>query len=227
MLKPAECLRFHAYLFDIDGTLLNSRDEVHYRAFHFALERAYGIRDRIDSVPVHGNTDPGILWAVAENAGVSREVFIAGLEGALQDMRQSVLSNRQEMKPELCPGIPALLEELAARHKLLGLVSGNLEAIAWAKLEAAGIAKFFAFGSFSDMRSVRAQIFADGRDKARARLGKAQAEVCIVGDTPRDIAAARDCGLPVIAVATGIYTAEQLRANSPDFCAGCCAELLK
>src|SRR5437870_3017695 len=37
-----------AYLFDIDGTLLNSRDAVHYHAFHHAVERVFGLDFRID-----------------------------------------------------------------------------------------------------------------------------------------------------------------------------------
>ena len=32
---------FAAYLFDIDGTLLNSRDGVHYNAFHSALRETF------------------------------------------------------------------------------------------------------------------------------------------------------------------------------------------
>ena len=64
-----------AYLFDIDGTLLNSRDGVHYHAFHAAVREVYGIDSSIDGVPVHGNTDLGILRAVARRAGLSDTEF--------------------------------------------------------------------------------------------------------------------------------------------------------
>jgi phosphoglycolate phosphatase-like HAD superfamily hydrolase len=40
----------------------------------------------------------------------------------------------------------------------------------------------------------------------------------VVGDTPSDIRAARENQLPVIAVATGVYTIEQLQQESPDVC---------
>jgi hypothetical protein len=53
--------RFDAYLFDIDGTLLNAQGGVHYNSFHTALREVYGCEGRIDEVPVHGNTDIGIL----------------------------------------------------------------------------------------------------------------------------------------------------------------------
>src|SRR5947209_9645867 len=57
-----------AYLFDIDGTLLNSRDAVHYHAFHRAVAQVFGLEFRVDNLPVHGNTDVGILRAYLEHA---------------------------------------------------------------------------------------------------------------------------------------------------------------
>ena len=68
--RPFQLLAFDAYLFDIDGTLLNSRDGVHYHAFLSALRTAYGCELKIDGVPVHGNTDIGILRAVTRQAGI-------------------------------------------------------------------------------------------------------------------------------------------------------------
>jgi len=217
---------FQAYLFDIDGTLLNSRDGVHYNAFHAALESVFRVRDRIETVPVHGNTDPAILRAVTRKAEIPEETFVAGLPRALEYMRQSALQNCGEMRPEVCPGVRAVLDGLRSRSKLLGLVSGNLEAIGWAKLRAAGLRDYFAFGSFSDQRESRRDIFAHGVAGAQRRLGSENASVCIVGDTPSDIMAARECGLPVIAVATGPYAMDPLRAQSPDLCLSCCGDLL-
>jgi len=52
-----------AFLFDIDGTLLNSGDAVHYFAFRNAIRDVLGIEASIEGVPVHGNTDVGILRA--------------------------------------------------------------------------------------------------------------------------------------------------------------------
>ena len=216
---------FDAYLFDIDGTLLNSCDGVHYNAFHSALDTVFHVRDRIDSVPLHGNTDPGILRAVARNAGVAEQVFTAGLPRALEHMCNHALQNCAAMRPEVCSGVRELLDELRCRGKLMGIVSGNLERIGWAKLAAAGLRDYFAFGSFSDEREARSEIFAHALAECRRQLGQ-NAVVCVVGDTPNDIAAARECKLPIIAVASGTYTATQLQQHSPDLCVACCGELL-
>ena len=215
---------FDAYLFDIDGTLLNSRDAVHYFAFHHAMREVFGRDISIDGVPVHGNTDLGILRAALKQHGVSDGDFVRKLPDVLAIMRAEVDKNVAGMKPELCPSIPALLGVLRSANKLLGVTSGNLEFIAWHKLRAAGIADCFSFGSFSDQNELRKDIFAHGVAEVRGRLG-ANASICFIGDTPSDIHAARECGAPIIAVATGIYSLEQLQEHSPEACIPCCSEL--
>ncbi len=215
-----------AVLFDIDGTLLNSRDGVHYHAFHAALREGWNIDDKIDHVPVHGNTDIGILRAVAERHAVTADGFAAALPRALARMRGEVERNAGGMQPEVCPSIPELLARLRDAGKLLGVVSGNLEAIGWAKLRAAGLREFFAFGSFSDTAERRAEIFRRGIAEARRRLSE-QAVVCIVGDTPADVAAAREVDGHVISTATGRFDVAALQACGPDLCVSCCTELLK
>jgi phosphoglycolate phosphatase len=50
---------FDAYLFDIDGTLINCRDAVHYFAFCESLTRIAGRPMNLDGVVAHGNTDAG------------------------------------------------------------------------------------------------------------------------------------------------------------------------
>ena len=215
-----------AYLFDIDGTLLNTNDGVHYDSFHTALREVYGCEGRIDDVPVHGNTDIGILRAALKlHARLRDGEFEARLPQALEMMRTEVERNADRLRPELCPSIAELLAALNNDGKLLGVVTGNLERIGWRKLERAGIRKYFDFGSFSDMREKREDIFRHGAARVRELRGP-NATVCFVGDTPADIRAAAAIGLPVIAVATGIYSREQLAEHGPPLCVGSVAELL-
>lgn len=219
-----------AYIFDIDGTLLNSRDAVHYFAFRAALRGVFKIEGGLENIPVHGNTDPGILRAVVEREGKAHG-FEHKLPAALALMRQEVERNRAGLDPELCPAIEQLLQWLRGQDKLLGVASGNLESIAWAKLEAAGLRHYFSFGSFSDQTELRGEIFRRAVATARSMVAKAshnsETTICFVGDTPSDILAARANHVPVIAVATGIYTRDQLAAHHPDLCLGCCSDLFE
>lgn len=214
-----------AYLFDIDGTLLNSRDGVHYFSFHHAVKEVFGVDSRIDGVPVHGNTDIGILRAVLEREGIGAGAFARKLPEMIASMCAEAERNKADMRPELCPSVRELIETLHGRGKLLGVVSGNLEPIGWLKLEAAGLRRYFAFGSFSDRHERRADIFRHGIAEARRRTAP-DAAIYVLGDTPLDIAAAREAAVPIIAVATGIYPPDQLLAHRPDLCVSCCTDLL-
>jgi len=57
-------------IFDIDGTLLNSHDAVHYFAFLNAIREVFKVEANTDGIHMHGNTDIGILRAVASRAGI-------------------------------------------------------------------------------------------------------------------------------------------------------------
>lgn len=214
-----------AYLFDIDGTLLNTRDGVHYHAFRNTLRHFFNIDGTIDGVPVHGNTDLGILRAVLQRAGIAGNEFEANLPSLIRHMCDEVQRHAADIRVELCPSIPELLARLHEGGKLLGIVSGNLETIGWAKIEAAGLSRYFSFGSFSNRLELREQIFQHGIDEARRILG-AEASVMVVGDTPADIHAARKVGIPIVSVATGVFPREELSVLGPDYCVSCCTELL-
>ena len=229
--------RFDAYLFDIDGTLLNSRDGVHYNSFHSALRQVWNCELKIDGIPLHGNTDIGILRAAANAAGVSAQDVSRGLPQAIATMQAEVEHNVALLRTELCPSVSELLQRLHSAGKLLAVTSGNLAPIGWAKLRAAGIAGHFSFGSFCGGSSgghdgptagneTRAAIFQHGIDEVRRRLGE-KARVCFIGDTPADIIAARSVNAPVVAVATGIFALETLRQEQPDLCLPCCDALLE
>ena len=213
------------YLFDIDGTLLNGRDLVQYLAFRHAVREVFGIDATIDGVTVHGNTDIGILRAVLRRAGVADAEFEARIPELVHLMSDHVEREAADIRVEVCPSIPEVLKVLRDAGKLLGVASGNLQAIGCAKLHVAGLRDYFSFGAFSDGQELRENIFRDGIAKARAIAGES-ASVVVVGDTPADIAAARKVGIPIVSVATGTFSRDQLSALAPDWCVSCCTELL-
>ena len=221
---PFDWRHFDAYLFDIDGTLANTRGGVHYNSFHRALREVYACNGRIDAVPVHGNTDIGILRAALAHHDQLTDDFERLLPRARELMCAEVARNAADLQVELCPAILELLAELRREGKLLGVVTGNFEQIGWRKLERGGIRQFFDFGSFSDHREKREDIFRRGIELARQLRGP-ETTVCFIGDTPSDIRAAARLGVPVIAVATGIYSLDELAKEAPTICIRTCDEL--
>jgi phosphoglycolate phosphatase len=202
-------------LFDIDGTLITCGG-----AGRASMERAFtdvvGRGDVLD-FPFGGMTDRAIARAGIERSGAAPSEpaierlltrYLAHLEGEVQ---------RAE-RYRVLDGVVALLDRLEPiAHVVSGLGTGNVEHGARIKLDRASLWHRFAFGGFGSDAEDRAELLACGARRGAAHLGtSAPARVLVIGDTPRDVAAARAIGAEVVAVATGGYTREQLEPHAPD-----------
>jgi phosphoglycolate phosphatase-like HAD superfamily hydrolase len=214
-----------AYLFDVDGTLLRSRDRIHVDSFASSVQRVTGFEVTLAGIVLQGSTDTGILREACNQAGIPPDVLETHTEAILEAMGKTVAEQRHALDLVRMPGVEEVLRHLAGRGALLGVGTGNLEMIGWIKVEHAGLREWFRFGGFSDHFPIRSELIGHAANKAREMAG-AEAKVCVVGDTPRDIEAARANSLPVIAVATGRYTFDELNALGPEACATTLADLL-
>ena len=203
----------NAYLFDIDGTLLRSRDRIHFNSFASSVQRITGFEVSMAGVPLHGSTDTAILADACRQAQIPAEIMQRHTEAILEAMREVVAEHRNEMDLLLMPGVQQALSHLAAK------------AIGWVKIEQAGLREWFRFGGFSDHFAIRSELIGQAARKAREMAGE-RASVCVVGDTPRDIEAAKANRLPVIAVATGNFSFDVLHKLEPEACASSLADLL-
>lgn len=215
---------FDVYLFDIDGTLLRCTDAVHYFAFCDALSSIAGRPVTLEGVAAHGNTDVGILRDAFAMAGVSEEQWRPRLPELKRAMCDYVQARKQELCAVALPGVRQALEHLRARGAILGVATGNLRITGQLKLERAGLLEWFQFGGWSDGFERRCDVFQAAAEQARNLAGSA-ASLCVIGDTPADISAARQNALPVIAVATGIFSYDALWAEQPDLCVSSLQEL--
>jgi phosphoglycolate phosphatase len=217
MRLPGPWDAFDAYLFDIDGTLLNCTDAVHYFAFCDALSSVAGFPMNLDGVSVHGNTDVGILRDAFALSGVTAERWRPRLAALREQMGLQVERNRAHLCANVLPGVRAVLQHLRGQGAVLSTATGNLERIGKQKLLAAELLDYFTLGGWSDAFEQRADVFRHAVEQVHAAAGSAAA-ILVVGDTPADIAAARANRLPVLAVATGVYSFEELTAEDPSLC---------
>ncbi len=215
---------FDGYLFDIDGTLLNCQDAVHYFAFCEALTTIAGRPMNLEGVVAHGNVDNGILRDALLLGGVPEAEWRPKLPEARAAMGRFVEANKADLRAPVLPFVPELLAHLESKGAVLGIATGNLERIGRLKLEAAGILDRFTVGGWSDQHETRAEVFRGALEAMHAVLGEQKA-ICVLGDTPIDVRAAHANKLPVIAVATGIYSAAVLKEAGAEVVLGSFAEL--
>jgi phosphoglycolate phosphatase-like HAD superfamily hydrolase len=206
-------------LFDVDGTLLLRASAEHRDAVHEAIRAVWPAVDpgamRVEAA---GRTDLDIARDLLVLAGVDARRIDDGLQD-FRDAATAAYARRcpPDLRGNVAPGMPQVLQVLLDRGDLLSLVTGNLEPIARLKLERAGLAALFprgegGFGSDHEDRAALPPI-ARARAGRRAGLGHPwpRGRTVLVGDTPRDVACARADGLRVVAVTTGPFGRDDLR----------------
>jgi phosphoglycolate phosphatase-like HAD superfamily hydrolase len=98
---------------------------------------------------------------------------------------------------------------------LQSLLTGNIAPNAAVKLGAFGLDRHldFEIGAYGSDHHMRGKLVAIARGKAEQKFGLSidPRQVVVIGDTPLDVAAAKEGGARAVAVATGPYEAQALR----------------
>ena len=198
-------------LFDIDGTLLLGTPRAHTEALTRAMADVWGVRAGLEDVVAigpAGRTDQEIARLVLRSRGVADADVTDGL-GAWMARAAALYPgiDAGHPGPAVAPGAAAALGRVARGPVAMALLTGNLEPIAHAKMDRAGLGGWFArgrgaFGSDHERRDALVPI-AVGREPGPV-------PAVVVGDTPRDIACACAAGARCIAVTTGAHGAGDL-----------------
>ena len=126
------------------------------------------------------------------------------------------IEHRGDGVKDVMPGIRELLPALQSRDDVfLGLLTGNFEEAARIKLGHFDLWDYFRCGAFGDDAADRNALVPFAVERARVcGLGSFDyADVVVIGDTPNDVACAVAVGALPVAVATGTFTVDQLRAT--------------
>lgn len=196
-------------LFDIDNTLLYTGGAGGH-AMNRAFAELFGVDDGFRKIEFSGRTDLFLLQTALEHgeiAGSPHEHMVAFV-GAYTRLLPESLAERQG---HVMPGFPQLLDSLREAGAKIGLATGNFSEGARLKLEFYELAGHFAGGGFGEVSLARSEVVAAAiRDVAD---GTQPEDVVVVGDTPHDITAALANGAIGVGVATGNYSAEELRES--------------
>ena len=137
------------------------------------------------------------------------------IEAYLTGLRDELASGKREV--HVFEGVRELLDALDKREDVtLGLLTGNVEPGARAKLGAAGIdIARFRVNAFGSDHELRPELPGVAQLRAKELLGKEIAgnRVIVIGDTPADIRCGEAIGARAIGVATGRYSTEDLASH--------------
>ena len=193
-------------LFDVDGTLLLTHDEVYVEANRIALTEVFGSAPGGADVP--GDTATAHTRRALAAAGFRAAEIDAGIPRwcvSFSAHYVELLADADTSHWQLAPGA----HDAIAGLDRTALLTGNPPRVAHARMERLGLAPFFppGTGAFGCERERRTELFA----LARERAGDWPPERTVaVGDTPLDVSSAHAAGCRCIAVTTGQYARHQL-----------------
>jgi phosphoglycolate phosphatase-like HAD superfamily hydrolase len=189
------------------------------RALSRAFEHVFGTRHALDDLPMAGRTDPWIVEQMAASCGL---ICDAAALQRVHDLYLEHLATEIHLpgpRKGVMPGVRPLLDALAVRDEVyLALLTGNFEGGARLKLEYFDLWRYFRCGAFGSDAPDRNALLATaiGRAHATGAPRFMPSDIVIVGDTPHDVGVALAGGARAVAVATGSYDRDTLRASGAD-----------
>jgi len=206
-------------LFDVDGTLIDA-GRAGSRAMAAAFRRLHGIENAFEGVVFDGMTDPWIIDRAAELRGLPPLDATSGerqrfYECYLDELRRLVHGG---VESRVHPGIRELLDRFTGAGAALALATGNIAAGAREKLSPHGLNDYFPVGGFGDDHRDRAELTRLAAERASRHCGVqfAPGRIVVVGDSVRDVMAARANGFRSVTVCTGWTSREKLLEMGPD-----------
>jgi phosphoglycolate phosphatase-like HAD superfamily hydrolase len=211
-------------LWDIDGTLIRSVRTGGYKVYTIpVLEEIFGTSGQLATMRVSGMTDLQIIAEALRDEGFTHDDIrkrIHEVSVRITEEARRVTGNGMPFF-QVIPGVREMLDVLDQHPRYRSaLLTGNIEAMAYLKMELVGLEKYFSLpGAFGDESHDRKDLPALAAERIREQLkmNLAAAQFIVLGDTPNDIGCAQHFGARAVALGTGrFYSAEELLACDPD-----------
>lgn len=200
-----------ALLWDLDGTILTTAKAGRI-ALRAAIREIAGEDLDYSELRVAGLTDAEVASVALRSVGISPTTqLIARVAEEYEQRLPDALLLREG---SVLPGVREALDGLAVGGRVVSLLAtGNSRPGAEAKLRRYGVADRFPHGgAFCEGDLRRVDIVHRALAIARGLLnGEGISKVALLGDTPFDVACARESGIRAIGVATGSHSQRELR----------------
>jgi HAD superfamily hydrolase (TIGR01549 family) len=197
-------------IFDLDQTLVDFFT-IHDKAYHKTMQEVFGIKACYKKLDHTGKRIPDLITEYALREGVSVQVVGMNLDEAVRVYELAFEQALRNPKGHVLRGVYKLLDALKTKHKL-ALVTGDLPLIVRAVLKTTGLARYFPTIITCLDAKTRPEMVA----KAIKKAGRVE-EVWVIGDSTRDIDAAKANGAKAIGVMTGEHDKKMLGSRGADY----------
>ncbi|MBM2813306.1 MAG: phosphoglycolate phosphatase [Ignavibacteria bacterium] len=216
-MKPKQKL----ILFDIDGTILLLNSGIARSLFVRAIDEILHVPCTLSgNVSFAGKTDLSILFDFLQAEGIDQTIDNTQINRLWERLTELFGNYCTSEYIRLLPGVKELIGTFQNdEHTTLGLLTGNFKSNAYLKLSAFNLHTYFPFGAFGCERINRSELPPLAIERAnqfKAPVYFNHRNTIIIGDSPLDIKCAKDNYLPVLCVATGGFSYNQLAELTPD-----------
>ncbi|MBO4675096.1 MAG: HAD family hydrolase [Elusimicrobiaceae bacterium] len=203
-------------LFDLDGTLINAGGAGRI-ALRKAMNALYGKEPVFAHTLISGRTDLDNFSLVYEllkkkkpSAAEMKKMKAKYLELLPLEVHAAVRCK----KYDILPGVKKFLDFLSKNKDIiLGLGTGNLEKGAQIKLAPSKLGAYFSIGGYGEDGHTREDMLraAVKRAEKKFKTKLSPDQVYVIGDTHRDICAAKNCGFHSAVLTNGFGEADKIQ----------------
>lgn len=212
---------YHTVLFDLDGTLLNTIDDLADAGNRLCAARGWPTHTPGEFCYLVGNGIPKLIERLTPEELRTPQV----LEAAYRDFDADYHDHMFD-KTAPYPGMPELLALLRDRGVRLAVFSNKDDALARGVVNHYFDPSLFVQvrGAFADVPKKPAP---EGTLALMEQIGADPADTLYVGDSNVDVATAKNAGLPCCGVLWGFRTRQELCEAGADFLAADTGELAR
>ncbi|WP_428061473.1 HAD family hydrolase [Candidatus Avelusimicrobium stercoris] len=204
-------------LFDLDGTLVNAGGAGR-TSLRKAIKELYGVEPEFDHSLISGRTDLdnfSIVYSLIKKGKKPTAAEMKKMKAKyLEILPTEVHAVVRCKKYDLVPGVEKFLKMLSKdKDVILGLGTGNLEEGAKIKLEPSKLGSYFSVGGYGEDGHTREEMLQAAVKRAEQKF-KTKLEpdqVYVIGDTHRDICAAKNCGFHSAVLTNGFGDAQKIQ----------------
>ncbi len=205
VLKPK--LKVKAIIFDLDGTLVDSRG-----AYREAAELAFA------SLKL-GKVDAGVVTEIPrrleENLSIEDLIMEADVDRFKEIyLRAYYRATAEKTRP--FPNVATTLERLSSGASLAVTTRRNVPDVEVKReLEKFGLAKYFRI-IITSQNTLKPKPSPEALIKCAEHFGVRMSDCAVVGDSVIDVRAGKSAGAHTVAVLSGVFTREELEREKPE-----------